>query len=109
MKKLLPAITLGCSFAATAGSFQLGTVTELSISHQQANFQLDTSADNIDIRSSCLDASKPLNFIIDFSQPGGRALFDTVVAARKDNTKLGINGDGVCVGDEFEKVDTINP
>lgn len=92
-----------------AGSFQLGTVTELSVSHQRATFQLDTSADNIDIRVNCLDSAKPLNFIIDFTQPGGRMLFDTVVAARQAGSKLAINGDGVCMGDEFEGVDTINP
>lgn len=114
MKKLLvtAALTLSVALTATsaiAGSFQLGTVTELSVSHDRATFQLDTSADQIDIRESCLDSSKELNFIIDFSKVGGAALLDVVREARANDTKLGINGDGVCIGDEQEGVDTIAP
>lgn len=104
---LSAAIVLAASFSASA-SFQHGTVTELSVSHDRATFQLDVST-GIDIRESCLDSSKPLNFIIDFTRPGGRAMFDTVVAARNAGTVLGVNGDGVCAGDEFEKADSIAP
>lgn len=114
MKKLLLSVTLTMSLVLTAtsalaGSFQLGTVTELSVAHDRATFQLDTSQGGIDMRDVCLDASKELNFIIDFSQAGGLALLDVVREARKNGTNLGINGNGQCVGNEQEGVDTIAP
>jgi hypothetical protein len=37
------------------------------------------------------------------------ALYNVVKESRKDQTKLGVNGTGVCLNNEFEMVDVIAP
>jgi len=107
---LVTAATLGATAAnAAPNSYQLGTVTELVVGPGGASFQLDTSADNIDIRSDCNDAGAPLNFTIDTTTIAGAKMFDLVLDAKKGGYKLGVNGDGVCVGTEAEKADSIAP
>jgi hypothetical protein len=110
--KLSMALVAMIAFSGTsalAGSFQVGTVQELAVSHDRATLQLDTSASQIDVRDPCLDSSKPLNFIIDFSKVGGEALYNTVLQAKKEGGVLLINGDGVCIGDEQEGLDSLVP
>ncbi len=102
-------MTSTISMSVQASSFQVGTVKELAIDHQQVTFQLDTTASNLDIRASCLDSSKELNFVIDMSQVGGSALYQAVSSAKQSGSSIAVNGDGVCIGDEFEKVSRLVP
>jgi hypothetical protein len=92
---------------SASASYKFVTVSEMIIKHDKITFQVDTT-NGYDGQDVC-DLSKPLNFFIDMSQPSGQALFETIRDARKDKTNVGINGDGVCQGDEFENLDTIAP
>lgn len=111
MKKTILSALAACALtisATASASYQYGTVTEFIVTPDRATFQLDTT-DGADMREGCLDPAKPLNFVIDFADLGGKAMYEVVYDARKNGTKLGINGDGTCIGDEFEKADSIAP
>ena len=114
MKKTLCSITLiAAAILSTATvqaephSFQLGTVTGLTVRPGGASFQLDTSVYNIDIRSDCNDADKPLNFTIDTTTTAGAKMYDLVLEAKESGFTLWVNGDGICIGTDTEKADTL--
>ncbi|MFY0656193.1 MAG: hypothetical protein JXR12_05430 [Neptunomonas phycophila] len=108
MKKLLLICSLFLAFAASA-SHQVGTVSGISIGHKGANFTIDTSKTGIDERSDCLDSNKILNFVIDFNEPGGIMMFNTLKRAQENNAKVSVVGMGECVADAdyIEKVKLI--
>ena len=108
MKAVFLAASLLLATSAQA-SFQVGQVTEVAIGHESASFQLDTSNGGLDLRESCLDVSKPLNFVIDLSAAGGVVLLEQVLKAKSEQGTLAVNGDGQCIGDEFEKLDRLVP
>jgi hypothetical protein len=107
MKKTLICIAALVTTTLSA-SYQLGTIKELSISHDRATFQIETANGGYDGQNVC-DLSKELNFTIDLSKSGGMALFNTIKEIRTDGKMVGVNGSGVCMGDEFEEVDSIAP
>ena len=107
MKRTIAMLIIATASMSASASYMYGTVSELAITHDSATFQIDTM-NGYNGQDVC-DVSKALNFKIDFTKPGGMALYNVVKESRKDQTKLGVNGTGVCLNNEFEMVDTIAP
>ncbi|NQY37112.1 MAG: hypothetical protein HRT37_19535 [Alteromonadaceae bacterium] len=107
MKKTIAMLVVTITSMSASASYMYGTVTELAITHDSATFQIDTS-NGYNGQDVC-DTSKELNFKIDFTKPGGIALFDIIKESRKAQTNVGVNGTGICINNEFEMVDRIAP
>ncbi|MFY0656192.1 MAG: hypothetical protein JXR12_05425 [Neptunomonas phycophila] len=107
---LVGALVAVASYSATAGSLMVGTVVpgSLGVAHDKAIFQVDASDGGIDNRDVCLQPSGEVEFVIDLSQPGGKAIFDEVKFARDQNRTIQVNGSGVCPNSVQENIDKVN-
>ncbi len=94
--------------AQAQNTYQLGSVTEFAVGPTQASFQLDTT-NGADIRAACMDSIAPVNFVIDFTQVGGKPMFDMVMEAKRTGQMLGVNGKETCIGTEATLADRIVP
>ena len=106
MKKLLLLGMLLISFNVNA-SYQLGTVSDIAVGHKGASVIIDTSKTKIDQRDDCLDKHKQINFVIDFSAPGGIKIYDLLMRAKQSGTQVGVVGTGECISDDIELIKVV--